>query len=183
MAATIRQLLDFARRRSPPRAAIDLHKVAAQAVELLQPMARKRKVDLQLEDATISPVTHVDAVQIQQVLTNLIVNAIQAIPDGGMVRISVSPTEKTAPENMETGFTSYYAISVEDNGLGIKEEEMAHLFEPFYTTKQTGEGTGLGLSVSYGIVQDHGGWIDAKSQPSKGSCFTVYLPRCVEDSP
>ncbi len=183
MAAIIRQLLDFARRRSPHRAAIDLQKVAAQAVELLQPMARKRKVALELEDVTIPPVTQVDAVQIQQVLTNLVVNAIQAIPDAGTVKISVSPTEKTAPENIETGSTSYYAISVEDDGLGIDEVNMAHLFEPFYTTKQTGEGTGLGLSVSYGIVQDHGGWIDAESQPSKGSCFTVYLPRCVEDSP
>ncbi len=183
MAAIIHQLLDFARRRPPHRAAIDLHKVAAQSTELLQPMARKRKVALELEDVATPPVTHVDAVQIQQVLTNLIVNAIQAIPNTGTVKISVRATEKTPPENTGSGSASYYAISVEDDGLGINEEEMAHLFEPFYTTKQTGEGTGLGLSVSYGIVQDHEGWIDAESQPGKGSCFTVYLPMCVEDSP
>jgi signal transduction histidine kinase len=183
MADIIRQLLDFARRRSPHRAAIDLHKVAAQSVELLQPMARKRQIALELEDVATPPVTQVDAVQIQQVLTNLVVNAIQAIAGAGTVTISVRETEKTPPEAPESGPVPYYAISVEDDGLGINEEDMAHLFEPFYTTKQTGEGTGLGLSVSYGIVQDHGGWIDAESQSGKGSCFTVYLPVRVEDSP
>ncbi len=175
MAAIIRQLLDFARRRSPQRNNVDLRDVAARSLELLRPLAGRRSVELSL--VKNGPVTaHVDAGQIQQVLTNLVVNAIQASPDGGKVTVALDTRTAQPPEDDASAGT-YHCIAVQDEGAGISEEDMPHLFEPFFTTKETGEGTGLGLSVSYGIVQDHGGWIDVESQPSAGSRFTVYLPR------
>ena len=117
-----------------------------------------------------------DAGQIQQVLTNLIVNAIQALPDGGPVEITVGRRMAQAAEVTTGGLQSYCVIEVQDRGVGITTEDQPHLFEPFFTTKKVGEGTGLGLSIAYGIVQEHGGWIDVVSHLGEGSRFTVFLP-------
>jgi signal transduction histidine kinase len=99
------------------------------------------------------------------------------MPNGGTVTVTLGSRSATPPGEDRGTPRDYCFISVDDEGPGIREEDKSHLFEPFYTTKGTGEGTGLGLSVSYGIVQDHQGWIDVRSEPGKGSCFTVYLPR------
>ena len=109
-------------------------------------------------------------------LTNLIVNAIQALPDGGPVEITIGRRMARAVEATAGGVQSYCVIEVKDHGVGITAEDRPHLFEPFFTTKKVGEGTGLGLSIAYGIVQEHGGWIDVVSRPGEGSCFTVFLP-------
>jgi signal transduction histidine kinase len=104
----------------------------------------------------------------KQVLLNLVHNALQAMPNGGEMKIM---TESVARSNRD-----WVVVSVMDTGIGISPAEQARIFEPFYTTKGNRGGTGLGLSVTYGIVTDHGGQIDVESQPGKGSKFTVWLP-------
>jgi signal transduction histidine kinase len=94
-----------------------------------------------------------------------------------MVTVRAKLVEQPAPPYVGGEVTTWIGIEVIDTGAGIDEAARARVFEPFYTTKQVGEGTGLGLSVSWGIVREHGGWIDVASTPGNGSTFTVYLPR------
>lgn len=178
MAEIIRQLLGFARRRPPHRTMVDLRELIVSAINLLQPMANQRDVELVTADSE-SLSTAVDSAQIQQVVTNLIVNAIHASSTGDVVQVSLSRQEASPPGDSNSPKREYYCISVEDKGTGICAEAMPHLFEPFFTTKDVGEGTGLGLSVSYGIVEDHNGWIDVQSQLGEGSRFTIFLPQQV----
>jgi two-component system NtrC family sensor kinase len=173
----IRQLLDFARRGTPQRAVVDLRDITRQTVDLLGPMAEKRQVTIST-DLGESPLrARVDVGQIQQVLTNLTVNAMQAMPEGGEIKVTLGTANAVSPNDSAAGPQTCFRLSVQDGGQGITEGDLPHLFEPFFTTKDVGEGTGLGLSVSYGIAQDHDGWIDVNSVPGQGSCFTVYLPQ------
>ena len=176
----IRNLLNFARRSTPQRTSIDLGQVARKTVELLDALAEKRNCSLSLKCVDVPQLAMVDAGQIQQVLSNLIVNALQALPDGGTVHIELDAAHARPPEGSGQAEGDYFQMSVSDEGDGIPEETLPHLFEPFFTTKDIGEGTGLGLSIAYGIVQDHGGWISVTSEPGKGSCFTVFLPQEVQ---
>jgi signal transduction histidine kinase len=176
MATIIRQLLDFARRSAPRTHCVDLRQIASQTVELLQALARKHNVALNLNGQAEPAMTTVDAGQIQQVLTNLIVNAVQSMPHGGRVHVGIQRQQAVAPPGRRTEPGDYFCIQVQDEGGGIPEPHLEHVFEPFFTTKDVGEGTGLGLSVSYGIVQEHGGWIDVQSRVGAGSCFSVFLP-------
>jgi two-component system NtrC family sensor kinase len=171
----IRQLLDFARRRTPDRGQQLLNPVAEQTLGLLRPMAAKTQVDLILEPSP--PVdANVDAGLIQQALTNLVLNGIQAMPRGGTLRVKVS-SERLAPPREIGGVAGQYArMNVCDEGVGISPDAVSRVFEPFFTTKGVGEGTGLGLSVAYGIARDHGGWIAVKTEPGRGSCFALFLP-------
>jgi len=117
-----------------------------------------------------------DPDQLQQVFLNLMLNAIQSMPEGGTIRLSASP-RKTSREGLEGNQRLYLEIDVEDTGAGMEREVIQSIFNPFFTTKDTG--TGLGLMVTQGIVQDHEGWIDVESVVKKGSVFKVYLP-CLE---
>jgi signal transduction histidine kinase len=105
-----------------------------------------------------------DAQQIEQVLINMIHNAIQAMPNGGSLQISLKQVDETAQ------------VSIQDSGSGISAEHLKRIFDPFFTTKKEGEGTGLGLSVSYGIIANHRGKIDVESELGKGTKFTIILP-------
>lgn len=176
MATIIRQLLEFARRRSPQKAWVDLRQIARQTLNLMAPLGKKRKTTLSLAGEDAPATAKVDAGQIQQVLTNLIGNALQAMPQGGKVEVGIRHEHARPPEGHEGSEGEYLCVYVLDEGKGISEENMRHLFEPFFTTKDVGDGTGLGLSIAYGIVHEHGGWIDVKSELGKGSCFSVYLP-------
>lgn len=178
MAEIIRQLLGFARRRPPQRISANLRELVASAIKLLQPLASQRDIEMLQGDGP-ELTTAVDPAQIQQVVTNLLVNAIHASAPGGKVRVAVARQEVIPPSDMHAQPKPYCCISVEDHGTGIDEDSLPHLFEPFFTTKDVGEGTGLGLSVSYGIIEDHGGWIDVQSQLGEGSRFTIYLPEQV----
>ncbi len=176
MTAIIRQLLDFARQRKPERVREHLGALAGHTVGLLEPLAEKRGVTLRvLERERIE--ADADRGQLEQALTNLLVNAIQAAPAGTEVVVSLETVVATA-EGGEPG--PYAAIAVRDHGPGIAEEDLQRVFEPFFTTKAVGEGTGLGLSVSYGIVREHGGWIDVQSKRGEGSCFTIHLPMATQ---
>lgn len=175
MAKTIRQLLDFARHSQPQRVTMDLRHVVRQTVDLLQPLAKKRGATINFTAPETAVEAQFDVGQIQQVLTNLIVNGLQAMPRGGEVQVLLDQTQ-FAPAAEGTPAGEYFRIRVIDRGEGISPEDLPQIFEPFFTTKAQGQGTGLGLSISHGIVHEHGGWIDAHSTPGEGSEFIVYLP-------
>jgi len=175
MAVIVRQLLDFARRRGPKRAATDLRRVVEQVKEMLQGFDRDRAVTVHVEEG--APVTaRVDASQIQQVITNLTVNALQSSPRGGRVTLAAFAARRRRPDADGAGELECTCVAVRDDGSGISPEHRERIFEPFFTTKDVGEGTGLGLSVAYGIVRDHDGWIDVDTAPGAGSTFTVCIP-------
>jgi len=176
MTKLIRKLLDFARRRVLQKTSLDLQTLAGQILEMLNTNAEKQGISLELVKNSDIPLVAIDPSQMQQVLMNLVMNGIQAMPKGGHLKVGLRP-ERARPPSQEKGEEKeYMAVDVRDEGEGIAPENMNHLFEPFFTTKETGKGTGLGLSIAYGIVEEHGGWIDAESQPDQGSCFTVFLP-------
>jgi len=176
MTRIIRQLLDFARPRTPQKARVDLRQVVRQTFGLLQSLAEKRRVDLVLLDAAEPALADVDAPALQQVLSNLVVNGIHAMSRGGRLTVAIERVRLRPPADHGGPEADYLAVRVRDEGVGMDEEVQRHLFEPFFTTKDVGEGTGLGLSVSRGMVREHGGWIGVESAPGMGSCFSVYLP-------
>ncbi|HSJ89758.1 MAG TPA: GAF domain-containing protein [Anaerolineales bacterium] len=166
--SVVRRLLDFARQSESTRARASLNEVVDDVVALSRHLIHTSGVDLKLDLEVNLPWVVVDVNQMKQVLLNLVHNALQAMPNGGEMRIM---TESVARSNRD-----WAVVSVMDTGIGISPAEQARIFEPFYTTKGNRGGTGLGLSVTYGIVTDHGGQIDVESQPGKGSKFTVWLP-------
>jgi signal transduction histidine kinase len=121
-------------------------------------------------------VAPVDAGQLAQVLSNLIVNAVHASPRAGEVVVSALFQTARPPANIGGPEAPFACLRVRDRGAGISEADLVHIFEPFFTTKEVGRGTGLGLPVAAGIVREHGGWIDVASAPGEGSTFSVFLP-------
>jgi signal transduction histidine kinase len=181
MTTIIRQLLDFARKRPAGTSTIDIRGTVQQAIALVDSVANKHNVQLALKEEGKRATVKVDAAQIQQVIMNLLMNAIQAMPKGGHVDVSVTASHAAPPGDLNHP-GRYVRIAVHDQGEGIRPEDITHIFEPFFTTKDVGEGTGLGLSIAYGIVSEHGGWIEAESDVGEGSCFTVYLPSEDQDA-
>jgi signal transduction histidine kinase len=179
----VRQLLDFARGRlvRPPgegarREPVDVASLAEKTLSLVQPLADKRQLTLEIHAAPGLPKPPIDEGQIQQVLLNLVVNSIHASDRPGKVMVDVSVADTAAPADLGGAKGKYLCLSVADQGAGIPTDILPRIFEPFFTTKGVGEGTGLGLSVAYGIVREHGGWIDVRSVPREGSRFSIYLP-------
>jgi signal transduction histidine kinase len=117
----------------------------------------------------------VDPDQLQQVFLNLVLNALDAMPRGGRLRIAIQPRTLANPERAGAP-EPCVTVSFEDSGSGITPENSIHVFDPFFTTKEAGQGTGLGLSVSYGIVEEHGGWFELDSRPGEGTRISVVLP-------
>ena len=175
MTALIRQLLDFARPRVMEKAPLDIVAVGARVCELVATIAKKANVTL-VPPSGEALRLEADDGQLTQVLTNLVVNAIQATPAGGTVTLAARALEAVPPPYVGGGARRWIAIDVRDTGAGMAEDVRARVFEPFYTTKEVGDGTGLGLSVSWGLVREHGGWIDVASVQGEGATFTVYLP-------
>jgi signal transduction histidine kinase len=172
----VRQLLDFARRRTPDRSAQDIAAIVDRTVALVEPLARRAAVEVTVHCDERPLQANIDPVQIQQVLTNLAMNGIQAMPAGGRLHIDLRRTRAESPPDVGAGVLPCLAVSVEDEGNGMDAATLAQVFDPFFTTKAVGEGTGLGLSVAYGIVREHGGWIAALSTRGEGSRFMVFIP-------
>jgi signal transduction histidine kinase len=181
MTRIMRQLLDFARRRTAKRSPSDIRTTIHQVLDMLNATARKHGVTLELVESGDIPMIAIDHAQIQQVLTNLILNGIQAMPNGGRLELGIEVERARPPARASGDKNEYVAIHVRDEGVGISEENKKRIFEPFFTTKEVGKGTGLGLSIAHGIVEEHDGWIEVESKPGTGTCFTVYLP--MENNP
>jgi len=160
----IKKLMFFGRQTPPRKTAVDLNEVVENGIGLLEPRLASQKVRCAVLLASGLPQILADPGQIEQVAVNLIVNAIQAMPDGGDL------TVRTYPE------AAAVVLSVEDTGVGMPEAVLQQIFVPFFTTKDVGKGTGLGLSVVHGIVTAHGGRIDVESKVGEGSRFRVSFP-------
>jgi signal transduction histidine kinase len=163
----ISNLLDFSRQTQPTFELVDINEVIDRALNLVTHAALLHHVQINKEFSPSISRVMADPNQIQQVITNLILNAIQAMPQGGTM------TLRTANNN-----GGQVSIEVEDTGVGISHENMQKLFTPFFTTKREVKGVGLGLAVSYGIIQQHKGRIEVESEERKGSTFTVFLNAC-----
>ncbi|MBN1643250.1 MAG: hypothetical protein JW856_00290 [Dehalococcoidales bacterium] len=163
-------LLDFARQSPSTFLRININEVINHALELSVHTAKIQKIQVSKELAPSLPDVTGDFDQLQQVFTNLILNALQAMPEGGKLTLRSSLDET----NLK--------IEVQDTGYGISPENMRKLFTPFFTTKQEVKGVGLGLAVSYGIVRRHHGKIEVQSKEGEGTTFTVYLPLKYEES-
>lgn len=169
----IQQLLGFVRRKKPEQMSLNLGNILGTALDFLDHQIKKQGVTVNKEIKDNLPLLVGDPDQIQQVFINLILNAIQAMPHGGTLRLSAS-SKLITKDGFEDGEREYVEICVEDSGIGMEKEVVQSIFNPFYTTKKTG--IGLGLAISHGIIQDHEGWIDVESEIGKGSLFKVYLP-------
>ncbi len=176
MTGTIRQLLDFARQSTPQAVPLGLSELVDKTCDFIRPLAEKSKVEIHLSSSG-EPFTIVaDEAQIQQVITNLLTNAIQAMPGGGRIEVGIRRELDAPPGDTPPAEGGFVCVSIRDTGPGMTAAELEPIFEPFYTTKEIGKGTGLGLSIAYGIVREHQGWIDAESQPDVGTLFRVFLP-------
>lgn len=160
----IKKLLTFARQMPPTKTRVNLNKIVEEGLYFLESRCAKQGIQLIRELAPDSPDITADATQLQQVLVNLAVNAIQAMPQGGRL------TVKTLAGD------GHVLLVVEDTGTGITEEVKGKLFTPFFTTKDVGQGTGLGLAVVHGIVTSHGGLINVESEVGHGARFEIKLP-------
>jgi len=170
----VRNLLDFARPAAPKRASTDLNEVVRRSVAVVMNQLAIERVQLTLDLAESLPTVSADANQIQQVLVNLLINASDAIGEGGgTIRMSSRPVEGNPAEKAAP--PPGVEIAVEDDGAGISADQLSRVFEPFFTTKGS-RGTGLGLAVTWGIVEAHGGSILVDSIVGRGSRFTVRLP-------
>jgi two-component system NtrC family sensor kinase len=176
IARIIRQLLTFARRSTLEKSRCDLTLITKHTLELLQSLARKRTVELRLRDGDAPVFVEADGAQIEQVLTNLVMNGVQAMDRPGAVEVQLERVRATPPSDQGGAEGPYVRVRVRDEGRGIAPDHLPHVFEPFFTTKDVGEGTGLGLSIAYGILREHGGWITAQSEPGRGAELTFYLP-------
>ena len=181
MTAMIRQLLDFARPRALQKAPRQRHEPGGarrRAGRDDREEPRRSRSRRPLHDDALR--VEADDGQLNQVLINLVVNAIQATPNGGTVDRSPSKrVEQTAPPYVESAGKQWLAIAIADTGIGMDAETRRRIFEPFFTTKAVGDGTGLGLSVTWGIVREHGGWIDVDSRARQGlDVYGVFAGRC-----
>lgn len=177
-AGLTRQLLTFSRRQVANPSLVDLGEVAGNAVRMLERLIGET-IALQLGELPVLPAVRADPVMVEQVLMNLAVNARDAMPDGGRLRIELHPVVFAAPEiaaHVERRPGRFVCLSVADTGMGIDPAHLPRVFEPFFTTKATGKGTGLGLATVYGIVRQHEGWIEVESRVGAGTTFRVFLP-------
>lgn len=176
MSNIIRQLLTFAHAKNLKKRTTNIVGIMGEAVAMVRPMAHKKQVDILLPEFPDVPIVDVDPTQMQQVITNLLVNAIYVSKPHQKITLGVDTTSTPPYGNSHSEPADYVVCSVKDEGDGIVEESLPHIFEPFFTTKEVGEGTGLGLSVALGIVREHGGWIHADTLEGAGSCFSIFLP-------
>jgi signal transduction histidine kinase len=167
----VKGLLDFSRSERPEFEPLAITRVIDETLKLVRNQVMLSGIQVEKDILPEVPLISGDHKSLQQVFLNLFINAIQAMPDGGSLQIKV---------HTEDGH--WLKIDVGDTGAGIDPQHLPHIFDPFYTTKEVGRGTGLGLSVTYGIIEKHGGHIEAHSQKGKGTLFTITMPIVAQDA-
>jgi two-component system, cell cycle sensor histidine kinase and response regulator CckA len=175
----VSKLLSFARRDSHEVLPLNLHDVINDSAKLLEGVLDKRIGLKVILSDLMSPVIEGDPNQLEQVIMNLMVNARDAMPEGGLITIQTSFTEIEEDRLKTNAYIKpgqYIALKVSDTGHGIPRDIIEKIFDPFFTTKEKGKGTGLGLATVYGIVKDHKGYISVQSEVGKGTIFDIYLP-------
>ena len=173
-----RQLLTFSRKQVMQSRPLELNEVLGNMTKMLTRLIGEN-IRLQCRYAPGLPRVQADAGMLEQVIVNLVVNARDAMPNGGQLEVGTDLAtldEAQARTNPEGRPGVFVCITVRDNGIGISPEDLQHIFEPFFTTKDAGRGTGLGLATVYGIVKQHQGWIDVVSEAGSGTTFKIYLP-------
>lgn len=183
-AAVTRQLLAFSRKQQQVLKVVDLNELVTHFCQFL-PRILGEELKLQVHPHVTAVCVKADQGQLEQVLMNLVVNARDAMPHGGILSIALERSEVDADDCFDHGHTipagSYAVLSVKDSGVGMDSETKSHIFEPFFTTKEVGKGTGLGLATVYGIVKQHKGMVSVYSEPGLGTEFRIYLPLCGKD--
>ncbi len=177
-----RRLLTFSRNVESRTLPLDLNLQVRQARELLERVIPKM-IDIKIRLAPDLEIIEADPTQIEQILMNLGVNARDAMPSGGELTIAtenVTLDEFSADARPEVAPGKYVLLEVSDNGQGMDKDTLEHIFEPFYTTKEVGHGTGLGLAMVYGIVKNHNGHIECRSTPGRGTVFRLYFPAILQ---
>jgi signal transduction histidine kinase len=161
----VNNLLNFSRTGSAAEFnELDIGEVLDDTVQLLEPQLRRNQIEVVRDYDSVAPRVFGNSGKLQQVFTNLLLNARDAIPAGGRITIRTEAVDHSV------------LVEVIDTGIGIDPENVAKIYDPFYTTKGVGRGTGLGLAVSYGIVQEHSGHISVESAPGRGTTFRITLP-------
>jgi PAS domain S-box-containing protein len=172
-ARIVQNLLEFSRPASPQKRPLDLNSIIERTLQLHEHSLRRNNVEVDFRPQPDFPGAIADANQLIQVFLNLVTNAEQAIREvreSGRIQIRLARVG------------ARISVTFQDDGVGIRPESVARLFDPFYTTKRPGGGTGLGLSICLSIVREHGGTIEAEALPAGGSAFTVYLPAAVDQT-
>ena len=174
----IQRLLDFTRRKvgATERASVNLNELAGKTLELLSGQFSVAKVKTRVHRAADVPTVAGDADRLQQVLINLVLNAVQSMPDGGSLSVEIKLVRRTRPGLESNAEQAFVSCSVSDTGVGIPAGIRDKIFDPFYTTKEGSGGTGLGLAVCSGIVKEHDGWIEVDDNAGGGTVFRVFLP-------
>jgi signal transduction histidine kinase len=163
-AEIVNGLLNFSRMNGSEFKDLDLNQLIRESLLLLDHQLRKNNIHVQSVLNESVPRIYGNAGKLQQVFVNLFLNARDAMPSGGKLQVETSMND------------TMVIMDVTDTGVGISEEDIRRIYDPFFTTKSSGRGTGLGLAVTYGIVQEHGGLIFADSVPGQGTHFRVKLP-------
>ncbi|MCC6930301.1 MAG: PAS domain S-box protein [Gemmatimonadaceae bacterium] len=179
------QLLAFARRQLVSPRAVDLNAAVSASERMLRRLVGE-DIAITTELDPTPWLVYIDPSQLEQVILNLAVNARDAMPEGGLLTLGtehVVLTDEHLIEGQGVVAGPFALLTVSDSGSGIPPEALPHLFEPFYTTKRQGEGTGLGLATVYGIVRQAGGMVDVESTPGIGTRFRIYLPRATAPAP
>ncbi|MFV0384622.1 ATP-binding protein [Paracoccus sp. (in: a-proteobacteria)] len=177
-AALVGQLLAFSRKQTLKLETLSLRDTLSDLTHLLNRLVGERVGLTITHDAALKSI-RADKRQLEQVIMNLVVNARDAMPEGGDISVRTENLHLSQPLQQGRAMLArgdYVRIEVRDEGCGIEPNNLEKIFEPFYTTKRTGEGTGLGLSTAYGIVKQTGGYIFCESTPGKGTCFSLYFP-------
>ncbi|MBI5522565.1 MAG: PAS domain S-box protein [Desulfarculus sp.] len=181
-ASLTRQLMSVSQLKPLEQGILDLNRLVSGMGEMFRPLIPENVGLAMRLGQDLWPVRG-EPGQVEQVVMNLVVNALDAMPQGGELAIETAHQDisgRQPGQVMELKPGPYAMIAVSDSGCGMDLATLGHIFEPFYTTKETGKGTGLGLSVVYGIVKQSGGGIAVQSQPGRGTTFRVYLPRAEE---
>jgi two-component system cell cycle sensor histidine kinase/response regulator CckA len=175
------QLLAFSRRQMMTLEILELNPLVASVERMLARLLGENiRIDLQPDPTGVR--VRADRSQLEQVLLNLAVNSRDAMPEGGTLTLACSTWEidRERAQELDVQAGAFARLTVSDTGTGMSEEVQSRIFEPFFTTKKQGEGTGLGLSMVYGIVRQSQGAIELTSAPDQGTTFAIYLPACIE---